>query len=73
MKSLILAKRPDVTKATLRKASVEKENNEDDLYIDTITIGARATVTDVEGNSHCGFFRFPILKSVNKVILITYV
>ena len=51
MKSLVLAERPDVTKTKLREVRVAKIDNHDDLYIDTITIGAHATVTDIPGNT----------------------
>ena len=49
MKSLILAKRPDITNAKLRAASVLKQDNREDLFLDTISIVAYATVTDFEG------------------------
>ena len=47
--SLILGKRPDITKAKLRTVSVLKQDNRQDLFLDTISIGAYATVTDFEG------------------------
>ena len=49
VKSLILAKRPDITNAKLRTASLLKQDNREDLFLDTISIGAYATVTDLEG------------------------
>ena len=49
MKSLILAKRPDIINAKLRTVSLLKQDNREDLFLDTISIGAYATVTDFEG------------------------
>ena len=49
VKSLILAKRPDITNAKLGTASLLKQDNREDLFLDTISIGAYATVTDFEG------------------------
>ena len=51
MKSLILAERPDVISAKLRTAKVLKRDDSEDLFLDTIYIGAHATVTDIEGKT----------------------